>query len=222
MACVFITSRPEDTVQFRLKKYNPCIKICAGNSENLKLYRQHERDIEPFLEKSVDFSGLPYSADDVAKRSKGIFLCTYYIVLDLKAVAHSGKIAQLGDVLRGDIQDYFLQNFKRVIEKIGEDLYKKLFGCAIVAPSLLPLAFISFILEREKSNLEEWKVIDALSTFVVIRKSDNSFDFLHNLIPPMLTRKDSSLELLIDREKAGEYFWGVVVEVLSAAVEHHQ
>jgi hypothetical protein len=28
----FITSRPEDTVQSRLITYNPCIRICAGNS----------------------------------------------------------------------------------------------------------------------------------------------------------------------------------------------
>ena len=81
-----------------------------------------------------------------------------------------------------------------MLENIGEDLYKKLFGCAIVAPSALPLAFISFILEKEKSNLKEWKVINALSTFVLIRKSENSFDFPHNLIPLLLTEKDSSRE----------------------------
>ena len=55
----FITSRSEDTVQFRLKKYHPCIKICAGNSESLEFYRQHEQDIKLFLEKSVDFSRFP-------------------------------------------------------------------------------------------------------------------------------------------------------------------
>ena len=67
-----------------------------------------------------------------------MFLCAYYIVPDLNAIAHSGEIVQLNDVFQGNIQDYFLQNFKRVLENIGEDLYKKLFGCAIVAPSALP------------------------------------------------------------------------------------
>ena len=52
----FITSRPEDTVQFRLKKYNPCIKICAGDSEHVDFYHQHERDIRKYLEKKLDFS----------------------------------------------------------------------------------------------------------------------------------------------------------------------
>ena len=174
----FITSRSEDTVQFRLKKYNPCIKICAGNSENLEFYRQHEQDIKLFLEKSVDFSCFPYAADDVAKKCKGMFLCAFYIVKDLNAVAHSGEIVQLDDVFQGDIQDYFLQNVSRVFQKVGENLYKKLFGCTIVAPS--------------------------------------------PLIPVLLTEKESSRELFIDRVEAGEYFRDVVVEILSAATEHQQ
>ena len=221
----FITSRSEDTVQFRLKKYHPCIKICAGNSESLVFYRQHEQDIKLFLEKSVDFSRFPYAADDVAKKCKGMFLCAFYVVKDLNAVADSGEIVQLDDVFHGDIQDYFLQNVSRVFQKVGENLYKKLFGCAIVAPSPLPLAFIAFILQREKSNLGEWKVIDALSTFVRVRQMndfDKSFDFLHNLIPVLLTEKESSRELFIDRVEAGEYFRDVVVEILSAATEYQQ
>ena len=154
-----------------------------------------------------------------------MFLCAFYIVKDLNAVAHSGEIVQLDDVFHGDIQDYFLQNVSRVFQKVWENLYKKLFGCAIVAPSPLPLAFIAFILQREKSNLGEWKVIDALSTFVRVRQMndfDKSFDFLHNLIPVLLTEKESSRELFIDRVEAGEYFRDVVVEILSAATEHQQ
>ena len=105
----FITSRPVDAVQFRFKNYNPCIKICAGNSENLEFYRQHEQDIKLFLEKSVDFSLFPYSADDVVEKCKGMFLCAFHIVKDLNAVALSGEIVQLDDVFQGDIQDYFLK-----------------------------------------------------------------------------------------------------------------
>ena len=221
----FITSRPVDAVQFRFKNYNPCIKICAGNSENLEFYRQHEQDIKLFLEKSVDFSRFPYTADDVVEKCKGMFLCAFHIVKDLNAVALSGEIVQLDDVFQGDIQDYFLQNVSRVFQKVGENLYKKLFGCAIVAPSSLPSAFVAFILQRENSNLKEWKVIDALSTFFDFRESndfDKSFDFRHNLIPELLTEKESSRELFIDRDEAGEYFRDVVVEILSAAIEHQQ
>ena len=218
----FITSRSEDTVQFRLKKYNPCIKICAGNSENLEFYRQHEQDIKLFLEKSVDFSRFPYSADDVVEKCKGMFLCAFHIVKDLNAAALSGEIIQLDDVVRGDIQDYLLENVSRVFQKVGENLYKKLFGCAIVAPSSLPSAFVAFILQRENSNLKEWKVIDALSTFFESNNFDKSFDFRHNLIPELLTEKESSRELFIDRDEAGEYFRDVVVEILSAAIEHQQ
>ena len=221
----FITSRPVDAVQFRFKNYNPCIKICAGNSENLEFYRQHEQDIKLFLEKSVDFSRFPYSADDVVEKCKGMFLCAFHIVKDLNAVALSGEIVQLDDVFQGDIQDYFRQNVSRVFQKVGESLYKKLFGCAIVAPSSLPSAFVAFILQRENSNLKEWKVFDALSTFFDFRESndfDESFDFRHNLIPELLTEKESSRELFIDRDEAGEYFRDVVVEILSAAIEHQQ
>ena len=218
----FITSRPVDAVQFRFKNYNPCIKICAGNSENLEFYRQHEQDIKLFLEKSVDFSRFPYSADDVVEKCKGMFLCAFHIVKDLNAAALSGEIIQLDDVVQGDIQDYLLENVSRVFQKVGENLYKKLFGCAIVAPSSLPSAFVAFILQRENSNLKEWKVIDALSTFFESNNFDKSFDFRHNLIPELLTEKESSRELFIDRDEAGEYFRDVVVEILSAAIEHQQ
>ena len=215
----FITSRPVDAVKFRFKNYNPCIKICAKNGENLEFYRQHEQDIKLFLEKSVDFSRFPYSADDVVEKCKGMFLCAFHIVKDLNAAALSGEIIQLDDVVRGDIQDYLLENVSRVFQKVGENLYKKLFGCAIVALSPLPIAFIAFILQKEKSNLEEWKVIDALSSFFDF---DKSFDFRHNLISELLTEKESSRELFIDKNEAGEYFRDVVVEILSAAIERQQ
>ena len=215
----FITSRPVDAVQFRFKNYNPCIKICAKNGENLEFYRQHEQDIKLFLEKSVDFSRFPYSADDVVEKCKGMFLCAFHIVKDLNAAALSGEIIQLDDVFQGDIQDYLLENVSRVFQKVGENLFKKLFGCAVVAPSPLPLAFIAFILQREKSNLVEWKVIDALSSFFDF---DKSFDFRHNLISELFTEKESSRELFIDKNEAGEYFRDVVVEILSAAIERQQ
>ena len=215
----FITSRPVDAVKFRFKNYNPCIKICAKNGENLEFYRQHEQDIKLFLEKSVDFSRFPYSADDVVGKCKGMFLCAFHIVKDLNAAALSGEIIQLDDVFQGDIQDHLLENVSRVFQKVGENLFKKLFGCAIVAPSPLPLAFIAFILQREKSNLEEWKVIDALSSFFDF---DKSFDFRHNLISELFTEKESSRELFIGKNEAGEYFRDVVVEILSAAIECQQ
>ena len=37
----FITSRPEHTVQSRLEKYNPCVRICAGNSEQVTSFYKH-------------------------------------------------------------------------------------------------------------------------------------------------------------------------------------
>ncbi len=215
----FITSRPEETVQFRLNKYNPCIKICAGSCEDLIFYQQHEQDIKLFLEKSVDFSHLPYSAEDITKKCNGLFLYAFYIARVLKDPVHSGKIDQVGGVFPRDIDNFFRQNFKRVFDKVGANLYNKLFGCAIVAPSPLPVSFISFILQRENSALDEQEVIDAVSQFVVLRTSDQTFTFLHNLIPTWLTdKKKASRTLFIDRIKAGKYFRDVIVEILSAAV----
>ncbi|KAL9974610.1 hypothetical protein ACROYT_G011667 [Oculina patagonica] len=219
----FITSRPEETVQSRLNKYSPCIKICAGNSKDLSFYQQHERDIKLFLEKSVDFSYLPYSAEDITEKSNGLFLYAFYIARVLKDPVHSGKIDQLSDRFLGDIDNFFCQNFKRVFDKVGANLYRKLFGCAIVAPSPLPVSFISFILQRENSDLDEQEVIDAVSLFVVLRTSDQSFTFLHNLIPTWLTdKKKASRKLLIKRIEAGEYFRDIIVEFLSAAVVNQQ
>ena len=216
----FITSRPEDTVQLRLKNYNPCIKICAGSSENLNFYQQHEQDIKRFLENSIDFSNLPYSVEDIAKKCNGLFLYAFYIASFFKDPAHSGKIGQLTELFPGEIEDFFLQNLKRVYDKVGADLYRKLLGCAIVAPSPLPVAFISFILQRENSDLEEQEVIDALSIFLVLRTSDQTFTFLHNLIPVWLTdKKKASRQLFVDRTKADEYFWDIIDDSLCAYVE---
>ena len=215
----FITSRPEDTVQLRLKKYNPCIKICAGNSENLKFYQQHELDIRLYLEKSVDFSRLPYSAEDVAKKCNGLFLFAYYIERVLKDQLYLGKIGQLSDIFPEDIGEFFLQNVKRIFHKVGADLYKKLFGCAIAAPTPLPISFISYILQRENSDLDEQGVIDAFSTFVVVRTSDQTLAFLHSLIPSWLTdKKRASARLFVDRNKGGRYLRDIISEVLSAAI----
>ena len=212
----FITSRPEDCVQFRLKKYKSCIKICAGNRENVKFYQQHEQDIKLYLEKSVDFSRLPISVDDIAKKCDGLFLYAFYIVRALSNQLHSGVFSQLDDLFPGDIEDFFMQNFSRVFPKVGADLYKKLFGCVVVAPSPLPVSFISLILQRENSNLDEQEVIDALSTFLLFRTPDQSFTFLHNLIPAWLTnREKASRKLFIDRIEAGEYFRDFITTCLS-------
>ena len=219
----FITSRPEDTVQVRLKEYNPCIKICAGNSENLKFYHQHELDIRLYLEKSVDFSCLPFSAEDVATKCNGLFLFAYYIERVLKDQLYSGKISQLTDLFPGDIGEFFRHNFTRIVRKVGADLYKKLFGCAIAAPSPLPVSFISYILQKENSDLDEQEVIDAFSTFLVVRTSDQTFAFLHSLIPSWLTDKKKALaRLSVDRNKGGRYFRDIISEVLSDAIANQQ
>ena len=55
----FITSRPEDMLQSKLEKYNPCVRICAGNGEQHSFYQRHEQDIQRFLDSSVDFSRFP-------------------------------------------------------------------------------------------------------------------------------------------------------------------
>ena len=219
----FITSRPEDTVQVRLKEYNPCIKICAGNSENLKFYQQHELDIRLYLEKSVDFSCLPFSAEDVATKCNGLFLFAYYIERVLKDQLYSGKISQLTDLFPEDIGEFFRHNFTRIFRKVGADLYKKLFGCAIAAPSPLPVSFISYILQKENSDLDEQEVIDAFSTFLVVRTSDQTFAFLHSLIPSWLTDKKKALaRLSVDRNKGGRYFRDIISEVLSDAIANQQ
>ena len=219
----FITSRPEDTVQLRLKKYNPCIKICAGNSEDLKFYQQHELDIRLYLKESVDFSCLPYSAEDVAKKCNGLFLFAFYIERILKDQLYSGKIAQLTDLFPDDIGEFFLKNFNRIFHIVGKDLYKKLFGCVTAAPSPLPVSFILYILQRENSDLDEQEVIDAFSTFVVVRTSDQTLAFLHGLIPSWLTdKKKASTKLFVDRNKGGSYLRDIISEVLSAAIANQQ
>ena len=213
----FITSRPEESVLFRLKKYNPCVKICAGNSDQKKVYQQHEQDIQTFLKKRIDFSGLPYSVDDVSKTCNGLFLYAHYIVEELRVLEKSGKkLNQLSDLFPGDIDDFFRQNFQRVYDQVGQNIFKKLFGCAIVAPSPLPVSVISYILKKENSNHDDQHVIDAVSQFVVLRTSDKTLTFLHNLVPAWLTDKTKGpRKLFIDKKMAREYLRDVFVEILS-------
>ena len=228
----FITSRPEDTIQSRLERYNPCVRICAGNSEQHNFYKQHEQDIRQYLKKRIDFSSVPYSVEDITNKCDGLFLYAFYIQKELGVPAHSGKIDQLSDRFPGDIDDFFRENFQRMYDKVGADLYKKLIGCVIAAPSPLPVSFISFVLNKEKSDLGEQEVIDAVLHFSLYQTSDDSVTFLHKLIPTWLTknqvesknqrktkrkRKDCP-HLLIDRKAAGEYLRTLFVEFLPAVV----
>ena len=216
----FITSRPENTVQLYLKRYNPCIKICAGNGQDDDYYLQHEADIRRFLEKKVNFSELPYSVEDVVAKSNGLFLYAYYISQVLSDRLFAIKEVNLADHFPGDIESFFLTNFKRVFDKLSEaGLYWKLFGCVIAAPAPLPLSFISFILENENSNLDVQTVMDAVSQFVVVRSSDDTFSFLHNLIPSWLTsEKKASRKLFIDRGKASDYLKEIILTFLHCAL----
>ena len=216
----FITSRPEDSVRLALKNYNPCVKICAGNSDQDNIYRQHEQDIQTFLKKRIDFSRLSATVEDISKKCNGLFLYAHYIVEELKLFVDSGKeFNQLSDLVPGDIDSFFRQNFQRVYDQVGQDIFKKLFGCAIVSRAPLPVSIIPYILTREKSTCDEQQVIDAISQFVVLRTSDQTLTFLHNLIPAWLTDKNkASRKLFIDKKIAGEYLRTVCVEILPFVV----
>ena len=211
----FITSRPENTVQLSLKKYNPCVRICAGNVEHGNFYQQHEKDIKLFLRNNVDFSRLPFSVDDLVKKCNGSFLYAFYIAKDLNAPMQSGKSFQLVDLFPGDFDNFLRKNFKRVFDKVGSSLFKKLFGCAIAAPAPLPVSFISYVLQREKSSISKQHVLDALSLFMVLSKT---FAFLHNLIPAWLTDEDKARELFIDRSIEASYLKDVILEILSGFI----
>ncbi|XP_073234069.1 uncharacterized protein [Porites lutea] len=213
----FITSRPEDMLQSRLEKYNLFVRICAGNSEQRSLYWEHEQDIQRFLESRVDFSRLPYSAEDVTKLCNGLFLHAFYIAKELNGLLRLGKIGKLSVLLPGDMDDFFQKNLQRVHGKVGADLYSKLLGCIITAPSPVPVSFISFVLCSEMSDLDEQEVIDAVSQFVVMQKT---VTFLHNLIPAWLTNKRKTKKLYIDKKCASEYLISVFKEILSAVVNN--
>ena len=215
----FITSRPEDTVQFTLKNYNPCVKICAGYGKHLNVYQQHEQDIKQFLEKRVNFSCLPCTVEIVTKNCSGLFLYAFYMVEVLNNLACSGNIGELSELFPGDIDDFFNVNFKRIFDKVGADLFRTLFGCVAASPSPLPRSFISFLVKREKSNLDEQEVIDTVSIFLVLRASDLTFAFLHNLIPSWLTDRNKARRFFVDTTKAGECLKNIVLEFLPSVMD---
>ena len=217
----FVTSRPEESVQSRLRRYNPCIKICAGNSDQQNFYQNHEQDIQNFLEKRIDFSGLAISINDVTKKCDGLFLYAHYIVKELKDAIVSGKkISNLNQLFPGDIDEFFHKNLERVCAQVGEDIFKQLFGCAIVAPSPLPLSIISYILERENSIHDEQHVVDALSLFVVLRSADQTLTFLHSLVPAWLSNKSKARKLFINKKTAIKYLRDIFVEIVSSFIQN--
>ena len=210
----FITSRPEDTVQFTLKNYNPCVKICAGYGKHLNVYQQHEQDIKRFLENRVDFSLLPYTVEDVKKKCNGLFLYASFMVKVLNNSACPGSVGELTEVFPGDIDDFFHDNFKRIFDKVKADLFRTLFGCVLASPSPIPRSFISFLLKKEKSNLDEQEVIDTVSIFLVRGASDQTFTFHHNLIPTWLTDRSKAGPFFVDITVAREYLKKIVLEYL--------
>ena len=89
-----------------------------------------------------------------------------------------------------------------------------------MTPSPLPLSFISFLLKRENSPLDDQEVIDVVSQFVVLRNTDKTFAFLHSLIPDWLTDEEkSSRKLFVEKKKASVYFTNIVVEFLNAFLQ---
>ena len=218
----FITSRPEDQILNTLATNKSCINICKGGiSQKSSFYQQHEQDIQRFLEEKVDFSRLPISVGEATENCSGLFLCAFFTaekLIDTYNSVEVHKESKLNDLISGGIDHFFEENFCRVQKILGTDLFEKLFGCMVAAPSPLPESFITFILGREKSHLKERDVLNAVSKFVVQRTSDHTVTFLHNLIPGWLENKKKNRNFFIDPSIAGEYLKNVLTEILNAAV----
>ena len=213
----FITSRPEEMVQSRLERYTPCVWICAGKSEQGSSYQRHKQDIQRFLERKIDFSHVSKPVKEFVEECNGLFLLAYCIVEEFSNhPSHSGETNQ--PVFPGNISDFFRTNFQRVFSKLGEDLYKKLFGCVLTAPSPLPVSFISFVLNREKSEVDMQGAIDAMTLFALLQTSDQTITFCHGLIPEWLTNVTRAGKFFIDEETADKYLKDVFVEILSVVV----
>ena len=216
----FITSRPEDQIERRLSSYKPCIKMCVGVTDQGNFYQQHEKDIQRFLEKEINFSRLPFSVEDVTKKCGGLFLYAFCVVKELHDPAHLGKVTQMSQLndFPDDINEFFMQNFQRVFDKVGRDLYRKLLGCIMAAPSPLPVSFIAFVLKRENSVFEKYDVINAVSQFVAQRTSDRTVSFLHNLIPVWLSDEGKARLLFVDKKTADEYLKNIFLDILYIVV----
>ncbi|XP_068702139.1 uncharacterized protein [Montipora foliosa] len=228
----FITSRPEDKIRERLERYNPCVRICAGDSEQHGIYQQHEGDLRRFFENGVDLSLLQFTVEEMTKSCNGLFLHAFYLRKKLNDLAKKGKMDYtLSDLLVDDVEDFFRDNFQRVFSRVGKDLYEKLIGCILAAPSPLPVSFIPLVLLQEKSSLDEQEVIDAVMQFAWNQTSNDTVTFLHKLIPTWLTKIPTDREdqrntkrkdcphLLIDKRKAEKYLARFLAKMLSAIVD---
>ena len=93
----------------------------------------------------MNFSDLPYSVEDAVAKCNGLFLYAFYISKVLSDPTSAIKGVNLADHFPGDIEIFFLTNFKRVFDKLSEaGLYWKLFGCVITYSSSCSSSFVIY------------------------------------------------------------------------------
>ncbi|XP_068701457.1 uncharacterized protein [Montipora foliosa] len=223
----FITSRPEGKMRRRLEEYKhcvSCVRICAGDRKQNDIYQQHEGDIRRFFENGVDFSLLRFTVEEISKSCNGLFLHAFCLRKKLNDLAKTEKMDYtLSDLLVDDCENFFEENFERVFSRVGKDLYEKLIGCVLAAPSPLPVSFIPFVLQQEASSLDKQEVIDAVMQFALNQTANDTVTFLHKRIPTWLKKNPRKRDydcsdLLIDKKKAEEYLARIFEEILSGIV----
>ena len=81
--------------------------------------------------------------------------------------------------------------------------------------------FVYFVLlQKESLSVDEQEVIDAVSQFVTLRNTDNTFAFLHGLIPDWLTdERKASRKLCVEKHEASKYYRNIIVHYLNAFLQ---
>ena len=167
------------------------------------------------MQNKVDFSSLLHSPEELTNQCNGMFLYAFYIAEMFKTETYFES-----KILPENIYGFFRKNFKRLHDKLGKDFYQKLFGCVVMSPSSLPLSFISFLLKKERPSADEQEVIDVVSQFVTLRNTDNTFAFLHGLIPEWLTdEQKASRKLYVEKDEASKYYRNIIVHYLNAFLQ---
>ena len=203
----FITSRPEEQIQFRFELFKPCVRICSGDGQKGEYFQKHCADLETFIRKKLItiFPGQTRVIEEqgkvLLKKCEGLFLFAHHIIEHIQSLP-SLEPDTIASLYPMGLRQFYHENFKRMWNILGETCFKELIGCAVVSPGPLPTSFISVALAKLGTQLTKQKILDTISVFFPINSSEDTFSFLHSLVPNWLTDEKEAREYFIDRKAA--------------------
>ena len=187
---VILTSRPDRKVLQKLRKVKPVIELLPSDHRNIE-------DITVFLSDVLRGKVAPdefqASVKLLVKKSEGMFLYFHY-AMETLLEEESLTFLQLQSLLPDGIDDYYEQNFARIFNELGKELYQILLQVITAARSSLPLSMVAPLLQMSAN--EAAKAIETISFFLPVH--NEHIQVFHKSIRDWLSDEELSGEYVVD------------------------